>query len=190
MAAGEFSVMGYSIRLYNTLFTVHTSGTPSLSLRVGAIRFRNNNDAEGLKITVHSELHATVEIDQAFMRLIYNEPNNLNSEGNGQIEVSIKIEGETYPSWVTLVNSVPREVIFTAIAILNGDDYCEQYRVRRNSNGEIIRNNEDPGFENENVAGPALGSNGNEPSSNNGADKGGRRRRSTRRVRRYKKKGR
>lgn len=185
MSVGEFAVMGYHIRLNRTIFTIGKGGSPSLSLRIGVIDLGNNNDIEDLEITIHSDLHATAETSKSLMRVIYSEPTEY-SDGNGQVEVAIKVPGQTYPFWTTLVNDIPREVIFTAVAVLNGDDHCEQYRIRRNNYGEIVSNVvNDPGFENVNVPVPARGNNGNEPSSNNGVA-GGRRRK----TRRYKKKGR
>jgi hypothetical protein len=184
MSVGEFEVMGYKIRLYSGLFTIHKDERPNMSLRVGALHVGNNNDLDDLQITVRSNLHATVETSKSFMRVAYFNHNGIDS--NGQIELAIKIEGEAYPSWVALINEIPREVIFTAVSILNGDDYCEQYRVRRNEEGQVITNNvNDPGFENTNVPGPTHSNNENEPSGNN-ASAGGRRRK----TRKSKKKGR
>jgi hypothetical protein len=183
MSVGEFEVAGYKFRLTDTLFTVRKEGSPSFTLRIGVMRIGNNNDVEGLVIQVHSTIHATIETDRQFMRLIYYEP-NFNSDGNGQIEVSVKsdIPGDI-PSWSTLMNGIPRQVIVTGIAILNGDDDVEQYRIRRNNEGEVIVNAEDPNFSNENVPVPRGNNNGNNPSGNN---KGGRRRRrQTRKPRRH-----
>lgn len=181
MSLGEFEVMSYHVRLTSKGFTISKAGTPTLSLRVGLPFFAGNRD-EDLDITVHSDLHAVVETSNSLMRIIYYDEGN---DSNGQIEVSVKVPGEDIPYWTTLVNSVPREVIFTAVSILRGDDHCEQYRILRNNEGQIISNNvNDPNFENVNVPVPARGNNGNEPSSNNGVA-GGRRK-----TRRYKKKGR
>ena len=183
MSVGEFAVAGYTIYFRPTIFSIHKEGAPSFSLRIGVLNFGNNND-ENLEWEVHSTTHATIQTGIQFMRLIYYEPNNI-SGGNGQIEVSIKTEGQEIPSWSTLMNGIPRLVIVTAIGILNGDDDVEAYRVRRNNEGEVVRNANDPELSNENVPVPGRGNNnGNNPSGNNAAG-GRRRRRQTRKPRRH-----
>jgi len=179
MSVGEFEVAGYKFRLTPTMFTIRKEGTPSFTLRIGVLNFGNIH-VEDLEWEVHSPLHATIETDRQFMRLIYYEP-NFNSDGNGQIEVSVKsdVPGDI-PSWSTLMNGIPREVIVAGIAILNGDDDVEQYRIRRNNEGQVVVNAEDPNFSNENVPVPRGNNNGNNPSGNNQGGGKRRKRRVTR----------
>ncbi len=185
MSVGEFEVAGYTIYFRPTIFSIHKEGTPSFSLRIGVLNFGNNN-VENLEWEVHSPLHATIQTDRQFMRLIYYEPNHI-SGGNGQIEVSIKSDNpdDHIPWWSTLMNNLPRELIHVCVSILNGDDDIEEYRIRRNNDGEVIRNVEDPNFSNENVPLPGRGNNnGNNPSGNNQGG-GKRRKRQTRKPRRH-----
>jgi hypothetical protein len=180
MSVGEFQLGEYKFRLGETIFTLHKDGAPSFTLRIGVFPFGNN--VQALNIQVHSPDHATIETDKQLMRLIYYNDNN---SPNGQIEVSIKSDDpDGIPSWSTLMNDLPAQVIRLGISILNGDDDVEAYRVLRNNEGHIIRNANDPALANQNVPVPVANTNGNNPSGNN--TEGGRRRqkRSTRSLRR------
>lgn len=181
MSEGEFEVQGYTFNLFSKWFSLARKAD-NLTLRIGVdprtYPDYNMDDFGDLKITVRSELNATVEANGVSISILYNEyPPPIGRMGM----IYQRIITGGLPVIVTILSEVPREVIFTAVAILNGDDYAEQYRVRRNNAGRVVENNNNnnnPTPSNENV--PVLGRRNNENNPPAKAEGGRRRRRKTR----------
>ena len=127
MSVGHFRVQGYNIRLNVDSFRISTPTKLGLSI-MGAY---HPDGSEPIQIRVFNPLQALVETERSIFRLEYIEDND---EPNGQIEIDVKMGDGEIPSWTALLNGVPREVIRIAIAILNGDDETDDYRVVPNSN--------------------------------------------------------
>lgn len=129
MSVGHFRVQGYNIRLYDTKFQISTPVNLSLTI-MGAY---HEDGSEPIQIQVFNPLQAVVETERSIFRLQYIDDDY---EPNGQIEIDVKMEEGQIPSWTTLLNAVPREVIRIAVAILSGDDESEAYRVHPNNNNQ------------------------------------------------------
>lgn len=138
MSFGRFQIEGYTISNFGTQIQIH-SDEKDLSLRIAGA-FETD---EPLQITVISEIEARVETQNSIMRLRYIEDED---EPNGQIEIDVKIPGDQLPSWTTLLNGVPREVIRVFILVLNNDDEAEDYRFVEQQNN----NNNNSNFGNNN----------------------------------------
>ena len=134
MSVGEFSVQGYSIRLYANMFSI---SPPNMFFRVGTV-----NEGEEFEIHVHTPLSATVRAVNGLLHLNYIEDDY---DPNGQIEMNARSDESDIPYSIGLLNGVPRRVIEVAIHILNGDDEADEYRILRNNEGQIIQENADPG---------------------------------------------
>ena len=170
MSVGHFSIRDYDIELYESTFRIHGPKNAGYVLAImGAYR---DGATEPLDISIIDSLNAKVETDTTIFRIAYiDDPN----EPNGQFEIDVKIPGEI-PSWTTLINGIPKEVIRVIVLILNGDDEADDYRRGRNNN-----NNNDPGFSSDPNANNVGTSNANTVTS---PTNGGKRRRKTRRSRR------
>lgn len=133
MSLGHFQIQGYSIRNMGTQIQIH-SDEKDLSLRIAGAW----HNEEPLQITVLSDIQARVETASSILRLNYIDDEN---EPNGQIEIDVKIPGDDLASWTTLLNGVPREVIRVFVAVLNGDDEAEEFRVVQAQNNNNNNNN-------------------------------------------------
>lgn len=171
MSVGAFHIRGYDIELYETTFRIHGPQEAGYALAImGAYR---DGETEPLEISIINELNAKIETEASIFRVSYiDDPN----EPNGQFEINVKIPDEI-PSWTTLVNGIPKEVIRVILLILNGDEEADEYRRNRNNNSV-----NDPGFSNEPYASNSGNSNSNTVTSPTNGGK--RRRRKTRKMRR------
>lgn len=181
MSLGHFHIQGYSIRNMGTQIQIH-SDEKDLSLRIAGAW----HNEEPLQITVLSDVQARVETESSILRLNYIDDEN---EPNGQIEIDVKIPGDDLPSWTTLLNGVPREVIRVFVAVLNGDDEAEEFRAveghnNNNNNNNFNNNNNNSQRTITNNEAVSIRSNNN----NNNNPSGGKRRkdRKTRKTRRGK----